>query len=257
MANRMSRVAKEEAERGKAIEKRGAIITLSNAVVNSAQCLTLSEKRLLMLAVSVVDPRVGKAEAHRIVSNIRAEDYAETFGTDKNTAYEQLKAAADHLYDRSVFSREIDQKGRPVMTKMRWIGRIKYHPGEGYVEMAFHYEIVPHLFELRRRFTSYHLAQAQALRSLYSWRLLEMIMQFKDSGWLQIDIEKFMDAMEATEKQRGDFNNVRRRMIEPAVKELREKDGWILTWQPIKAGRKVKALRFEFQQDKQERLPLG
>jgi plasmid replication initiation protein len=44
-----------------------------------------------------------------------------------------------------------------------------------------------------------------------------------------------------------DFGQLRRRVIEPAVNELTAKDGWTITWEPIKAGRRVKALRFEFE----------
>ena len=40
------------------------------------------------------------------------------------------------------------------------------------------------------------------------------------------------------------------------VKELVEKDGWLIQWQPIKAGRKVKAVRFTFTRDPQGRLPI-
>ena len=207
-----------------------------------------------MMAISNIDSR--KSDPHRIMSRLRAEDYAETFSVDPRTAYEQLKAAADHLYDRSVTTKDTDPRGRPIVTKMRWIGRAKYHVGEGWVELSFHWEIVPHLFELKRRFTSYHLAQARALRSIYSWRLLEMMMQYKDTGWREISIDDFCHAMEATESQRTNFAFIRRRIIEPAVKELREKDNWILTWEPVKAGRKVKGLRFEFQKDPQEQLPL-
>jgi plasmid replication initiation protein len=60
--------------------------------------------------------------------------------------------------------------------------------------------------------------------------------------------------MEATEKQQSDFNNIKRRIIEPAIKELTEKDNWIIKWQPIKSGRKVTALRFDFERNPQERL---
>jgi len=260
MAKRLTKAEREEEKREKErleIIKRGPVITLSNAVVNSAQTLTLSEKRLVMLAVSKIDSRMGRADSFRVVTKIRADEYAETFQVDTNTAYEQLKGAADHLYKRSVISKEIDARGRPVITKMRWIGRVKYHTGEGWIEMAFHYEIVPHLFELKRRFTSYHLSQAQAFRSLNSWRLLEMLMQYKDTGWWEIDIDRFNDAMEATDIQRQNFNNIKRRIIEPAIKELAEKDGWSIAWTPIKAGRKVRALRFEFRRGTQERLPLS
>ena len=43
---------------------------------------------------------------------------------------------------------------------------------------------------------------------------------------------------------------------EPAVKELQDRDGWLIQWQPIKAGRKTAALRFNFMRDPQAKLPL-
>jgi hypothetical protein len=41
-----------------------------------------------------------------------------------------------------------------------------------------------------------------------------------------------------------------------ATEKQAEKDGLIIQWQPTKAGRKVKALRFTFMRDPQWRLPL-
>jgi plasmid replication initiation protein len=62
--------------------------------------------------------------------------------------------------------------------------------------------------------------------------------------------------MEATEKQRSDFGKIRTKIIEPAVKELQEKDGWLIQWHPIKAGRKVTALKFNFMRNPQAMLPI-
>jgi plasmid replication initiation protein len=109
---------------------------------------------------------------------------------------------------------------------------------------------------LKRQFTSYQLQQASALRSVYSWRLLELLTRFESTGWAEYTIEDFATAMDATEKQRTDFNNIKRRMIEPAVRELCEKDGWLIQWRAIKAGRKVRAIRFDFARDPQHRLLL-
>lgn len=99
---------------------------------------------------------------------------------------------------------------------------------------------------LKRQFTSYQLQQASAVRSVYSWRLIELLNRFKKNGWAEYTIEDFAQSMEATEKQRNDFAAIRRKIIEPAVKELQEKDGWTITWKPIKDGRKVKSIRFDF-----------
>ena len=94
------------------------------------------------------------------------------------------------------------------------------------------------------------------MRSAYSWRLLELLTRFKSSGVAEYSIEDFAASMDATEKQRSDFAAIRRKMIEPAIKELTEKDGWLIDWEPVKAGRKVKAVRFTFMRNPQGSLPL-
>jgi plasmid replication initiation protein len=85
---------------------------------------------------------------------------------------------------------------------------------------------------------------------------LELLNRFKKEGWAYYTIEDFATSMEATEKQKSDFGKLRTKIIEPAVKELAEKDGWVITWEAIKAGRKVKAVRFEFRRDEQIPMPL-
>src|SRR5260364_383537 len=87
-------------------------------------------------------------------------------------------------------------------------------------------------------------------------RLLEMLMQFKGTGWRQIDVEDFAKAMDARDSHRKNFAQLRRGIVEPAVKELTEKDGWLIEWIPLKLGRKVTALRFEFRRDPQGKLPV-
>ena len=62
--------------------------------------------------------------------------------------------------------------------------------------------------------------------------------------------------MEAPASCVKDFGQLKRRVIEPAVKELREKDGVRLEWEPVKAGRKVVGLDFKFSPDPQIKLDL-
>ena len=108
---------------------------------------------------------------------------------------------------------------------------------------------------LCKDFTKYKLQQATALRSAYSWRLLELLMKFESTGWAQYSIEDFATAMDATDKQRADFAKLRTKIIEPAIKELTQKDGWIIAWEPIRKGsRKVVAIKFTFSRDPQGKL---
>ena len=225
-------------------------VCLHNALTRAAHSLTLAEKRVISCSVSKLDSRqVWTPEKLKV--KLTAAEYAEVFDLHPNTAYDELKSAADNLFQRYIRFMVKTRKGAKE-TKVRWVGRATYHDGEGWVEIVFWHEIAPYLFQLRREFTQYKLAQASALRSIYSWRLLELLMQFEDTGWRQDDVEAFAHAMDAPESCRKNFKDLRRRIIEPAVKELIE--GWFIQWRPIKAGRKVKALRFEFERDPQGRL---
>ena len=47
------------------------------------------------------------------------------------------------------------------------------------------------------------------------------------------------------------FQLLRKRIIEPAVKELTEKDGWLIEWEAVKSGRRVASLRFRFERNPQ------
>ena len=51
-----------------------------------------------------------------------------------------------------------------------------------------------------------------------------------------------------------DFGAIRRRVIEPAIEELVEKDNLIITLELIKSGRKVIGLDFKFKDNPQGKL---
>jgi len=230
-------------------------VYMSNAVARAAQGLSLAEKRIVGIAASRLDSRRVPPPGGAPTTRITAMDYAETFGIDLNTAYEQLQDAGQNLYKRSITFTE-PTRGRKggAVHRLRWIGRATYHDGEGWLELAWWHEVMPHLCGLKDQFTKYQLQQASALRSLYSWRLLEMIQSWQSKGRFEVSIDDFATAMEASDKQRQDFAAIRRRMIEPAIKELTEKDGWLIQWEPVKTGRKVGSLRFTFMRNPQGSL---
>lgn len=236
-------------------------IAMSNALTRAGHGLTLGEKRLVFCAISRLDSKRMLMPGEAPISRVTAAEYAEVAQCEPSAAYEALQTAAKNLYDRSIsfYVQAKNRKGKTVgetITHMRWVGRATYKKNEGWVELAWWHELLPHLTGLRKEFTEYQLRQTHALRSVYSWKLLELLVKFKDTGWAQYTIEDFCAAMEATEKQRENFANIRRKIIEPAVKELQEKDGWLIQWHPIKAGRKVTALKFNFMRNPQAMLPI-
>jgi plasmid replication initiation protein len=239
-------------------------VSMSNALVQAAHGLSLSEKRLTILAISKLDSKKTPQFNRRIISEVTAFEYAKTYDVSMNTAYDELKSATKTLFSKYIRffepaykqSEDIYMDTRKVPKRLsktatrevqiHWAEKVRYYDGEGRVDIFWVPDIIEHLMGLKRHFTSYQLQQTRALRSTYSWRLLELLMQFRQTGWAEFEISRFCDIMEATSKQKENFANIRRRIIEPAIKELEEKDGWTIEWIPIKTGRKVKAVRFKF-----------
>lgn len=225
-------------------------IVVSNYIIRSAQTLTLVEKRILMAGIAKLGGVNG--EIH-----LSAQEYADTYDVDIRTAYNELKGAVGTLMKRTLSWQIIDGKKIGTRTTI-WVQGYDYFKNEGMVKFKFSEYVFPFLFELQQEFTKYQLKQAAALRSIYSWRLLELLEQMKDkkneTGWLSMSIEEFWHAMEATESYKSNFSLLRKKVIEPAIKELTEKDNWLIEWETRKRGRKVASLLFKFQRNPQGQL---
>lgn len=219
-------------------------VSMSNSIISAAHALKLSEKRIVSAALAKLDSMAKKPPERPI--RITAMEFSECFGIDETTAYEQLRAGAKALYERSIRRVIKTPYGEKIET-IRWIDRAVYHRGEGFVEINFSMHVAPYLMALGQRFTSYKLEQTRALRSIYSWRLFENLQQWKRTGKWIVDIEEFHHLMEASESYRSNFAQLRKWVIAPAVKELRDMNGLNITWTCHKTGRKVTRLVFYFE----------
>lgn len=228
-------------------------VNMSNALVRAAQGLSLPEKRVVSLCMAKLDS--VRLDSGRYKFKISAIEFAQEYDLDESTSYEQLKAVGDHLMERTART-VIDTPRGKKEKKWVWVSGVTYHHGEGWVELGFSPEMTPHLTLLRKEFTSYKLKHAVALRSVYSWRLFELLMQFKSTGLLRISVDDFCMAMEAPPSCIKDFGQLRRRIIEPAVVELIAKNNLIIHWQAVKhGGRKISGLEFTFKFNPQATFP--
>lgn len=234
-------------------------VSMSNALARSAQGLKLSEKRVVAIALAKTDSVPARDAINAQFRNgwsvkVTAEEYAETYGVDSDTAYSQLKAASKDLFKRYIRTMTQTPKGlKEVFTN--WCGQCTYHHGEGWVEIAFTPQIAPHLLGLRSKFVTHKLQQVSAMRSIYSWRLFECLKSWGNKGIWDVDVEKFNHAMEVPQSFK-DFGQIRRSVIEPALKELRGKDNMLIDLELKKAGRKVTGLVFKFKSNPQGSLDL-
>lgn len=234
----------------------GPKVTMHNTLVRASHGLNLGEKRLVSMAVSKLSHTAPTLPAKPI--RISAHDFAEQFGIDARTAYEQLRDAQEQLFRRYITHIEhYGPNGSKVeVVRMRWVSSIRYKDGEGEIGISFAPEVAQFLVQLKKHFTSYQLKQASALRSVYSWRLLENLKSHESLGEWRVDMDRFHKVMETPKSYQKNFAQTRRWVLEPAISELAEKSALEVAFEPERRGRKITHLRFTFEPIRQMALAL-
>src|SRR3546814_6950888 len=77
-------------------------VTKSNTLITASYRLTLNEQRLILAAISKLDPRRPMPKK----VSVSAVDYSDIYGVQLRHAYEQMKVAADELYERDIKDRK-------------------------------------------------------------------------------------------------------------------------------------------------------
>ncbi|KVX79916.1 replication initiation protein [Burkholderia ubonensis] len=235
-------------------------VAMSRALVNSQQGLTLNEKRVMMAALRSVDSQKspylhGRSNGYVCV-RVRADEFAALAALAPRSGEKQATAAYEGLRDgcNSLQKRTLTYMDGPRKVTLNWVWKAVYHEREGWAEISFSPDLTPHIFMLQRRFVSYQLEFARGLQSIYSWRLLELLMRERDRGRLLITLDDFRKTLEIPDTYR--FADIKRRVIDMALNELNKKADLVINFKAVKVGRAVNSLDFTFVQNPQGRLEL-
>jgi plasmid replication initiation protein len=218
-------------------------VTKHNSLIEASYKLTLNEQRLILLCIAQLNPR--KILPKDKIFTITSKEFAKMYKLSEKTSYKELENASKSLYERDI--KTLDGK---YLENFRWVYYVKYHRNEGKVTMRFSPCIVPYLTVLHKRFTCYNLKQIAELKLSYSIRLFEFLTQFNSTGKLLIGLNIFKERL-GLKKEYKRFYDLKRRIIDPATKELREKTNLAINWQPIKGTnqKSIEKILFLFNKD--------
>ena len=212
------------------------IVRISNDLVRCVQKLKISEKRLLMLVVSkATDDTVND------LIPITAVEYADFYSVDLKSCYRTMRAAHERLWERSF---DIGD------TKYRWVITCRYADGEGRILVRIHPDIQQHISHLKFHYTQYYLRRAGEFKRSSSWRLFELLMQFRKTGILKISVSEFKEVLEVPQSYNEHFALIRHKVIIPALKEIKAA-GLPVKLKTEKKGRSIHMLIFTFPLEQQ------
>lgn len=225
----------------------------SNDLVEAVQTLSLNEKRLVLAAAALHDPR--KPLPPKGTVTLHAEEFAEVFGIEsRGHVYEALQDAAARLGERWIRNIVKGPRGS-YQRNVRWVWLIEYRKGEGTVVIGFSPGVAPYLTLLHQRFTRFKLKQIGAIGTMHGLRLYELMAQYRVAGDRTIKLERLREILDLGDKY-ADIKNLRVRVLDPAIAEINKHTDLRVTMTPERKGRKVTGFHFAIKQDTQIPLDL-
>jgi len=220
------------------------LVTQSNRLVEASYRLTLTEQQLVLFAVVQ-----GREEDKLLPKNetitVDARDFAAKFKLAPNHAYEMLKEACDHLFERWIQIEDTHPKtGLRRVVKTRWVSDVAYVDGAGLVEFTFAKKVVPYITRLEKEYTQYRLEKIGHMRSVHAVRLYELLVQYLTVGKRTLGIEELKEILGIAGEYKA-IKDLKKRVIDVAVKQINDHSDIRVKYEQKRTGRFVTDLIFD------------
>lgn len=222
----------------------------SNVIIEAGYKLTLNEQRVVLACIGKVDPRKELLATDKL--ELSAKSLIDIFGVSEKNAYSALVEVTDTLFNRYLVIENPFPDDKSVTSlKTRWISSILYKKEQGKIAITFAPDLLPYLSQLKGCFTKYELNNVGNMTSIYGFRLYELLMQWRTTGKREVEIEWLKKQFELDESY-SRIDNLKKRVIEPAVKDINTHSNFTVAWEQRKTGRTVTHLIFTFAEKQPE-----
>jgi len=225
-------------------------IVKSNALIEAVYSPgSVYQMRLLMAALMQI--KAKEPLDHRRRFYITANALADMTGATAKNNYQELKKAADDLMNTVVHvDRDENGQKQKKLLKINLVSSCEYLDQEGQVGLRFTEEILPHISDLKKRFTQYQAKYVMPMRSSYGIRLYELCLQ-----WLGNEREFTVDDFRklfGLEDKYPVVADLKKRVIEPALNDINTHSDIRVEFGQTKRGRRVHSFQFMIVKSKKE-----
>lgn len=252
----MANTARKQQERTRKVIK---FVRKSNELVQAKYKFNVWETRIFTKMLTMVrhsdkDFKNYRIYLHEIIQDFNLEN--------NNAAYERLREGANELMSKIVKVVTQTEEGTmeletPIVVGVERLIKAK-DPGADakFIDISFHPKMKPFLLSLQTRYTQYDVQNILALPSTYSIRIYELLKQYQKIGYRKFTLHELKEIIgvivESSVKGKKvisdtypKYGNFRQRVIEKAKRDLAKHTDIYFTYEPIKRGRAVYAIRFD------------
>ena len=215
------------------------LVVKSNQVIEASYTLSAVEQRLILSAIAQI-PK-GEPVTDEEIYTVSVTDL-QKFGAHEVTAYRDLRESVSRLFERSIVLRSSDRTSRT-----RWVQKIDFMDSRGVIGIRFSKDILPFLSNLSIEFTKYLASDLIGVTSTYAIRLYELIVQYRTIGKREISIADLRWMFELQNKYPV-WADLKRWVIDQAIKEINEFSPLSVTYETKKTGRKITHIQLKFKQ---------
>jgi plasmid replication initiation protein len=225
-------------------ENQNLKVYKANKIVEASYALhSLHEQLLVLACLGIADPKTLTAATQVRLS---VERFADIADLDPRWAYDDLKRAADRLFERWLMIDTPDPENpKASKTKTRWVQSVTYEDGGGAVTVMFAHKIIPYLAQLERCFTSYNLRQVAGFNSFYSHRIYELLVQFPKNRERTVTVEWLRENF-ALKDTYPRIVDLKKWVIDPAIKDINEYTDLTVSYTQRKRGKTIEAFVFQY-----------
>lgn len=258
------------------------LVVMDNSITKAAYNLSVNEQRLILSAISQI-PK-GEPVNSKQAYFITREDFIR-LGSNPNVAARDIRTATKDLMKKTLFI-----ETNEGVTEFHWLSevlrydknaeeklRAKYPNPEDYAayilrlraynlldslpthrdnddivaRIVFNDRILLFLSDLKANFTQFLLEDVAGFSSIYSFRIYQMMMQFKSTGFVKIKLSDLRYMLALFDKYPA-TKDLRKWVIDTAIDEINEESPYKVTYEMLKTGRKFTHLEIKFKKKKTE-----
>ncbi len=221
-------------EKTEELEKQS--VWKANKLVEARYKLNLNEQKFVLKSISMIKNDDNDFKNYIVTVS----DFARLLNLEHtDTAYRDLKKISKSILKKPFSIREGDNEHQ-----FNWFAKITYVHNRGHVILSHHPDLKPLLLEVKQNFTAYNLKYALSLPSVYAIRVYELLKQYQKLKKRIITLEDLKYFLGIEPGKYEHYGSFKRKVLNYVMREIEKHTDIKFTYEEIKKGRKVVAIKF-------------
>lgn len=222
------------------------LVIKSNKIIEARYKLTVLEQKLILFLLT----QIKKDDTNFKIFRVKIAQLANFLNIESKDIYRKIKVVT-----RKMIGRELILRNDEKELQLSWLASAEYFEGQGIVELEISEKLKPFLLQLKEQFTKYQLKNVIQFKSIYSFRIFELLKQYEMVGSRIFLIDELREILDIRADKYPRYNDFRKRVIEKAKNELDSHSDITFDFKEIKDSRKVNGIEFTiYSMPKQRKL---